>query len=173
MARAFSLFDGVLLVFEAQGQNTEQYRKVAPAIQNAIQAYRVIYDKRKGATIQALLDHSLSLSLFFFFFPKRVDRIESSKEPEPVPSTSGVSEFAVSPPSSSAEDISAPIPSFSPFSSQYLFLPVHWMPVSVCQLLYCTTVLFKVLYFSRYCTVKNTFLIFCSCFYVLFVGKVL
>ena len=83
MARQFSLFDGVLLVFEAQGQNTEQYRKVAAAIQNAIQAYRVIYDKKKGATTQALLDHSLSLSLSFFF-SKRVDRIESSKEPEPV-----------------------------------------------------------------------------------------
>ena len=78
MARQFSLFDGVLLVFEAQGQNTEQYRKVAAAIQNAIQAYHVIYDKKKRATTQALLDHSLSLSLFFP--PKGVDRIDSSKD---------------------------------------------------------------------------------------------
>ena len=101
---------------------------------------------RKGATIQALLDHSLS----FFFFPKRVERIESSKEPEAVPSTSGVSEFAVCPPSSSAEDISAPIPSVSPSSSRYLFLPVHWMPVPGCQLLYCTTGLCKVLYCQKH-----------------------
>ena len=146
MAREFSLFDGVLLVFEAQGQNTEQYRKVASAIQNAIQAYRVIYDEKRSYNPGI----TGSFSLFFFFFPKRVERIESSKEPEAVPSTSGVSEFAVCPPSSSAEDISAPIPSVSPSSSRYLFLPVHWMPVPGCQLLYCTTGLCKVLYCQKH-----------------------
>ena len=39
-----------------------------------------------------------------------------------------------------------PCPSSSLFSSQQLFLPGHEMPALVCQLLYCTTVLFKVLY---------------------------
>ena len=34
------------------------------------------------------------------------------------------------------------------------------MPASVCQLLYCTTVLFKVLY----CKIKNVFFILCVCF---------
>ena len=116
MAREFSLFDGVLLVFEAQGQNTEQYRKVASAIQNAIQAYRVIYDEKRSYNPGI----TGSFSLSFFFFPKRVERIESSKEPEAVPSTSGVSEFAVCPPSSSAEDISAPIPSVSPSSNLFI-----------------------------------------------------
>ena len=63
MAREFSLFDGVLLVFEAQGQNTEQYRKVASAIQNAIQAYRVIYDEKRSYNPGI----TGSFSLFFFF----------------------------------------------------------------------------------------------------------
>ena len=44
MARGFSLFEEALLVFEAQDPNVELYMKVAAAIQNAIQCYRVIYD---------------------------------------------------------------------------------------------------------------------------------
>ena len=40
-------------------------------------------------------------------FFKRVDRIDSSKEPEPEPSTSGVSDAAC-PPSPTADDPSAP-----------------------------------------------------------------
>ena len=47
MARGFSLFEEALLVFEAQDANIEQYRKVAAAIQNAIQCYDVIYDEKK------------------------------------------------------------------------------------------------------------------------------
>ena len=109
------------------------------------------------------------LSLSLSFFPPRESIELTPARTRTCASTSGVSEFAVRPPSSNAEDISAPIPSFSPSSSRYLFLPVHWIPVPVCQLLYCTTVLFKVLY----CQIKNVFFIFCTCFYVLFVGKVL
>ena len=48
------------------------------------QAQDVIYDEKKRATAQTSLDH----------FFKRVDRIESSKEPEPVKSMSEVSEIA-------------------------------------------------------------------------------
>ena len=48
MAREFSLFEEALLVFEAQDLNVEQYMKVAAAVQNAIQCYRVIYDEKKG-----------------------------------------------------------------------------------------------------------------------------
>ena len=109
MARGFSLFEEALLVFEAQDTNVEQYTKVAATVQNAIQCYRVIYDKKKRATTQTSLDH----------FFKRVDRIESSKEPEPVPSMSGISETAACPPSPIAEDPSAlPSPTSSPSSSQ-------------------------------------------------------
>ena len=53
IARGFSLFEEVLLVFEAQDPNVEQYTKVAAAVQNAIQCYHVIYDeKKKRATTQ-------------------------------------------------------------------------------------------------------------------------
>ena len=121
MARGFSLFEEALLVFEAQDLNTERYTKVAAAIQNAIQCYCVIYDENKRATTQTPLDR----------FFKRVDRIESSKEPEPLPSTSGVSEIASCPPSPIADDPSA-LP--SPTSS-----PVHSVPTPVCQLLYYST----------------------------------
>ena len=108
-ARGFSLFEEALLVFEAQDLNVEQYTKVAAAVQHAIQCYHVIYNKEKRATTQTSLDR----------FFKRVDIIESSKEPEPVPSTLGVSEIEACPPSPIAEDPSAlPSPTSSPSSSQ-------------------------------------------------------
>ena len=104
----FSLFEEALLVFEAQDPNIEWYMKVAAAVQNAIQCYRVIYEEKKRA---------LQTSLDRFF--KRVDRTESSKEPEPVPSMSGMSEIAACPPSPIADDPSAlPSPTSSPPSSQ-------------------------------------------------------
>ena len=48
MARGFSLFEATLLVFEAQDPNVERYTKVAAAVQDAIQCYRVIYDEKKS-----------------------------------------------------------------------------------------------------------------------------
>ena len=71
MARGFPLFEEALLGFEVQDLNIESSRKVAAAFQNTIQCYRVIYDEKKRATFQISLD----------CFLKRVDRIESSKEP--------------------------------------------------------------------------------------------
>ena len=56
MARGFSLFEEALLVFEAQDPKVEQYTKVAAAVQNAIQCSRVVYDEKKRATTQTLLD---------------------------------------------------------------------------------------------------------------------
>ena len=109
MARGFSLFEEALLVFEAQNRDVERYTKVAAAIQNAIQCYHVIYEEKKRPTIQTALDR----------FFKKVDRIESSKEPEPVPSMSGMSGIAACPPSPIADDHSAPpSPTSSPSSSQ-------------------------------------------------------
>ena len=109
MARGFSLFEEALLVFEAQYPNVELYTKVATAIQNAIQCYCVVYDKKKTATTQISLDH----------FIKRVNRIECSKEPEPAPSVSAMSETAACPPSPITDDPSAlPSPTSSPSSSQ-------------------------------------------------------
>ena len=109
MAREFSLFEEKLLVFEAQDPNVAWYVKVAAAIQNAIQCYHVIYDEEKRAITQTSLD------CFF----KRVDRVESNKEPETVPSTSGVSETAACPTSPTADNPSVlPSPTSSPSSSQ-------------------------------------------------------
>ena len=105
----FLLFEEALLVFEAQDLNVERYTKLAAAIQNAIMCYCVIYDEKKRASTQT------SLGCLF----KRVDRIESSKEPESVPSTSGVSDVAACPPSPIADNPSAlPSPTSSPSSSQ-------------------------------------------------------
>ena len=54
--------------------------------------------------------------------------------------------------SPTADDPSAlPPPTFSPSYGHYLFLLIHLMPASVCQLLYCTTALFEVLY----CKINN------------------
>ena len=109
MARGFSLFEETLLVFEAQDPNVERYTKVAAAVQNAIQCYHVIYDEKKKATTQTSLD------CFF----RRVDGLECSKEPEHVPSTSGVSEIEACPPSPIADNPSAlPSPTSSPSFSQ-------------------------------------------------------
>ena len=109
MERGFSLFEEALLVFEAQDPNVKRNMKVAAVVQNVIQCCRVIYDEKKRATTQTSLDH----------FFKCVDGIESSKEPEPVPSASGVSEIAACPASPVADDPSPlPSPTSSPSSSQ-------------------------------------------------------
>ncbi|XP_043334244.1 histone-lysine N-methyltransferase SETDB2 isoform X6 [Cervus elaphus] len=62
-----------------QDPNTERLTKAAAAVQNAVPCCPVTCDERKRAPIQTTLDR----------FFKRVDRIESGKEPEPVPSASG------------------------------------------------------------------------------------
>ena len=109
MARESSLFEEALLVFEAQDPNLEWDPKVAAAIQIAIQCYLVIYDEKKRATTQTSMDHSF----------KRVDRIKSSKEPEPLPSTSGMREIAACPLSPTADNPSPlPSPTSPPSSNQ-------------------------------------------------------
>ena len=109
MARGFSLQEEALLVFEAQDPNIAQYTKVAAAVQNAIQHHHVIHDEKKRATTQKSLDS----------FSKKVHSIETSKEPEPVPSTLGMNEITACPPSPIADDPSSlPFPTSSPSSSQ-------------------------------------------------------
>ena len=112
--------------------------------------------RKKRATTQTSLDHIF----------KRVDRIESSKEPEPLPSASGMSEIEAYPPSPIANDLQLyhlPPPLPPPVSnSSCLF--------TRCQPLYasCCTVL---LYFSRCCTVRLKMFssVFVFVFYALFV----
>ena len=87
-----------------------------------------------------------------------------------IPSGSDVGEIAAGPLSPVVDDPSAlPSPTFSPFSSQQHFLPVHSLPAPEWQLLCCPPVLFKVLY----CKLRNVFYTFLACFYVLFVWKAL
>ena len=108
MARRFSFFEEALLVFEAQDQNVEQYRKVLAAIQKVTQCHQIIYDGKK----KKIITTQTSLDSFF----KTVDRIESSKKLEPVPSMSGMSEISPWPPSPIADHILSP--TSSPSSSQ-------------------------------------------------------
>ena len=49
-ARGFSLSEEARFIFEAKDSNVEWYLKVTAAIQNVVQCYHVIYDKRKRAT---------------------------------------------------------------------------------------------------------------------------
>ena len=136
MAKGFSLFEESLLVFEAQDPNVKRYMKVAAAIQNAIQCYHVIYDEKKRATTQTSLDP----------FFKRVDRIESSKEPEPMPSKSGMSDIAACPPSPIADDPSAvPSPPLPPPVTNSSACSLDASPCMPAVVLYYSTVLFKVL----------------------------
>ena len=109
MAR-FSFFEEALLVFETQDLNFGWYRKVAGAVQNAIQHQYIIHDEKNRATTQALLDH----------FIKREDRLESNKDPEPVTSMSGMNEIIEAcPPTAIAHDSSALASlTSSPFSNQ-------------------------------------------------------
>ena len=91
-------------------------------------------------------------------FFRRVDRIESSKEPEPVPSQSGVSDIAACPPSPIADYPSA-LPSPSPLPLQSGALPACSLDASPCM------PVIVLQYFSRYCKIKNVFLILCVCFF--------
>ena len=50
-ARGLSLFEEVLLVFEALDLNSEQYTKAATAIQSANQCYHVVYDKDRKSLL--------------------------------------------------------------------------------------------------------------------------
>ena len=88
---------GAASLFQAQDPDIERPTKAAAAVQNAVPCCPVTCDEKKRAPIQTTLDR----------FFKRVDRIESGKEPEPVPSASGVSEAAACPPSPAAADPSA------------------------------------------------------------------
>ena len=64
-------------------------------------------------------------------FQRRKRASGASKGPEPVPSTSDVSESAACHVSPIADHPSAlPSPTSSPSSSQSLFLPVHLMPIT-------------------------------------------
>ena len=89
--------------------NVGQHTKAGAAVENAAQFHLVLYDEDKRDATQAWLGH----------FVKRVDRIESSKEPEPAPSSSGKNEISACSPSPIADNPSAlPSPTSSPSFGQ-------------------------------------------------------
>ena len=74
---------------------------------------------------------------------------------------SGMSEIAACLLSPFADNPSAlPFPTSFPFSNQYLFWPIHLIPVSVCQPFYWTTVFFKVLYCKIKAVVFTFYVVF-------------
>ena len=81
--------------------------------------HRVIYDKKEGATTQTSLD---------YFFK----RVESSKEPEPVPSKLDASEIAACPLSPIADDPLA-LPSPTPSILQSVTLLACSLNASPCM----------------------------------------
>ena len=123
-------YSSTVSLFQAQDPNVERHAKAAAAVQNAVPCCPVTCDEKKRAPIQTTLDR----------FFKRVDRIESSKEPEPVPSTSGVSEAAACPPPPTTADPSAldhlPPPLPSPVSSSSFHSASPCVPAVI--LYYCT-----------------------------------
>ena len=95
---------------------------------------------------------------WFYQVLSTTERTESSREQEPVPSTSGVIEITACPLHPIADGPSA-LP-----SSIVSLLPVHSLPAFVYQLLNCTIVLFKILS----CKTENVFSMFVFAFSVLF-----
>ena len=105
----FFIWGGVVS-FCGTGPKHTTVREGCSSHSGATQCSRVIYEEKKRATTWTSLD------IIFFFF-KRVDQIEFSKEPNPVPATSGVSEIAACPPSPVADGASAPSSPSSSLSS--------------------------------------------------------
>ena len=105
--------------------------KVAAAIQNAIQCYYVIYDKKKKKEL---------LPKHHWIIFSRVGKTESSKEPEPGPLTSGVSEIAACP--------------LSPIDSTLYYLLSLLLSSSTCLFTQCqphpASACIALLYFLRY-----------------------
>ncbi|KAB0381454.1 hypothetical protein FD755_009238 [Muntiacus reevesi] len=139
IAKGLSLFEEALFIFESQDLNVEQYTKVAADIPNAIQYYHIIYDEKERATTQKSLDS----------FFKRMDRIESSEEPEPVPSTSGTNATATCPHlllmiTLQLYHLPPPLP--PPVRNSSCLL-TRCQPLSAS---YCTVLI----YFSRFCTIR-------------------
>ena len=73
VARGFSLFEEALLIFETQDPYVEWLMKVNSA-----------FRMQSSATMSPMMTKNELLPSYHLFF-KRVDRIQCSKEPEPMP----------------------------------------------------------------------------------------
>ena len=83
MARGFSFFDEALVGFKGIGPDYKTTQRLQ-------QLFRMQF----SATVSSMMGKKTK-SYYPDIFFKRADRIESSKEPEPVPSASGMSELAL------------------------------------------------------------------------------
>ena len=142
--RGCSLLEEVLLVFEAMDLNTEQYTKVATAVSSMT--------RTKRAATQASLDH----------FCKRLDRIESSKEPELVLSMSGRSWIAA---------CNCSWQSFSSTISHFLSL-LQSVSLLACSLNTSPCMPAVVLYYCTfqgvYCKIKNILFIYLFIYFLMY-----
>ena len=94
-----------------------------------------------SATMSSMMREKATIQMSLDQFFKRGKRIESSNEPEPVPLMSDMSETSACSATPIADDLSAPpSPTYSPSS---FFVPVHSVAAPICQVFYCTTVLFR------------------------------
>ena len=152
------IWGGTVSVWGMGPECWTMYEGCSSCSQNATQCYHEIYEEKRWAMTQTSLDR----------FFKRVDRTESSKEPEPVPSTSSMRKLQLA-----FHLLLLP-------GLQFCHLPSPLPPpVSNCPGLFtccqplrasCTVLL----YFSRSCSVRlKCSLFFVLVFYILFVWKLL
>ena len=146
VVRGFCLFEETPLVFEAQ-------QEFAAAIQNAIQRYCVIYDEKKQLVARRR---------WIVFFQQGRQKLIQQRTRSCAISVRCTREAAACPTSPIAASPSAAPPPVPPLVSSCPCLLTPRQPV--CQLPYCTAVLFKALYGK---TENVLFLMFV--FYVLFV----
>ena len=132
MVRGFSLFEEALWVIEAQDLNVEQYRRVAAAIQDAAKC--IIYDEKKSCFPD--ITGSVSQEGTYNWIQQGTRSCAISFRYKWNWRLSSISYYWWSFSSVISHLLSSP---------QSHFLPVQSVPAPVCQLLYYTTVLFKVL----------------------------
>ena len=137
-------------------------------MENGTCRFQQPFRMQPSATVSSMMrEKELLPRHHWVIFFKRVDKIESIKEPEPVPLASDVSEISACPPSVGDDPSALPSPAPLPppgSNSSSLF--------TGCQPLYasCCTIL---LYFLRYCALRfKTFsLLLCVYFVCVICGK--
>ena len=159
MSRGFSIFEEVLLVFEAWDSNVEQYKKVAGAIQNTIQCYYVINNEEKNK-------NSYYADITGSFLPENWIQARTRT-------------CAINIRCECNHSLSSTSCCWGSFSSTIsrLLCPLHQsgtLPGGSINASPCMpTVVTVLLYFSRYCTIRLKMFYFLFVFYTLFMWKVL
>ena len=148
---------GGLLVLDAQDPNVEWCTKVSAAVQDASQCYCAIYSERK----KTLPRHH------WIFFSRMLIELSPARNQNLCHQCQVWVKLQLASLSCCCWAFSSTSPTSSTSSSQELFLLVRSVPAPGCQLLYYTTIHFKVLYWK----IKNVY--YCVWFYALYLWKVL